>query len=277
MNFTCIAADLDGTLLDKQKRVSSRTVEVLARLAAAGIPFIPATGRPFFAIPQQILQLPGVRYAVSSNGSAVYDAAAQKPVCALHLPAEFVPCLLDAMRDEAVEYECMYAGRPYIAADVYARLLTLQPNAGATQYIRDTRTPLADLESFLRAHAHALEAVELYLDPRRQDAIRAKIEACCPPVYITTSNPARLEISHIESGKHRGIERACALLGADAAGLLAFGDQDNDIEMLTHAALGVAVANAAPGCRAAAGLVCPSNEEDGVAQALIRLFPALFT
>lgn len=272
MKYTCIAADLDGTLLDSGKKVSDRTRRILSSLEKSGISFLPATGRPFFAIGQDVLSLPGVRYAVVSNGVAVYDAAAQKPVYALHLPDAFVPRLLDAMKGEDVAYECMYAGRAYLAADIYARLSKLHPNEAAARYFHDTRTPVEDLESFMRAHAGQLEAVDIRLDPQRRDALRARIEAECPPVYITASEPGRLEISHADSGKHRGIEKACAFLGVDAANLIAFGDNDNDVEMLTHAALGIAVENATPLCKAAAAGVCPSNDEDGVARALAQIF-----
>lgn len=272
MKYTCVAADLDGTLLDSGKKVSDKTKRVLASLAAAGIPFIPATGRPFYAIGNDVLTLPGVRYAVVSNGVAVYDVAAQKPVYALYLPAAFVPSLLEAMKGENVAYECMYAGRAYIAAEVYAQLAQRHPDEAVARYFRNTRTPVEDLETFMRTHAQHLEAVDLRLDPQQQDLLRARIQAECPPVYITASEPGRLEISHTGSGKHRGVEKACAFLGASLAGLVAFGDNDNDTEMLTHAALGIAVANATPLCKAAAGRICLSNEEDGVAQALMQIF-----
>ena len=275
MKYTCIAADLDGTLLDSNKRLSEKTERILGALAAAGIPFIPATGRPVFAIPQQVLALPGVRYAVVSNGVAVYDVAARKPVYAKYLPADFVPQLLEVMDGEDVEYECMYAGRAYIASAVYNKLEQLHPNPAAAQYFHDTRTPLENLEAFMRAHAQALEAVDLRLNPCRRELLRAKIESACPPVYITASEPGRLEISCAGSGKHRGVEKACTLLGVSTAGLVTFGDNDNDLEMLLHAALGVAVENATPACRDAAGRICPSNDEDGVAQALAALFADL--
>ena len=61
--------------------------------------------------------------------------------------------------------------------------------------------------------------------------------------YAATSNGVSVN-EIIESGKHRGMERCCKILGISPKECIAFGDASNDMEMLKAAGLGIAVANA---------------------------------
>ena len=63
-------------------------------------------------------------------------------------------------------------------------------------------------------------------------------------------------------------------LSVDLSEVVAFGDGDNDSEMLACAGIGIAVANATEKCREAADFVTDRYDRDGVAKALKRLFPA---
>ena len=67
------------------------------------------------------------------------------------------------------------------------------------------------------------------------------------------------------------LARLCQQQGIDAADVVAFGDMPNDLPMILWAGTSFAVANAHPDVVAAADHVCPSNDEDGVAQMLERL------
>jgi len=71
--------------------------------------------------------------------------------------------------------------------------------------------------------------------------------------------------------KAAGLARWCTELGIPATAAWAFGDMPNDLPMLLWAGTGVAVANAHPDVLAAADVVCPANDDDGVAQVLEML------
>lgn len=79
-----------------------------------------------------------------------------------------------------------------------------------------------------------------------------------------------LEIVGGSSGKWPALREVAEQAGVASDEILAVGDDRNDIEMLTEAGLGVAMANAAPAVREAADAVVPSNEEDGLAEAIER-------
>lgn len=82
-----------------------------------------------------------------------------------------------------------------------------------------------------------------------------------------------LEISAVGVSKASGLATVAASLGVTAQDVVAFGDMPNDVPMLAWAGHAVAVANAHPEVLAIADEVCASNDDDGVAQVLERLFP----
>ena len=67
------ALDLDGTLLSHENTSTPRTRQAIAEAAARGVVVLPATGRALANLPPLVAQLPGVRYAITSNGAAVWD------------------------------------------------------------------------------------------------------------------------------------------------------------------------------------------------------------
>ena len=73
-----IALDMDGTLLDSQKKLSERNRRALAACAARGIQIVPATGRAVHGIYPEIKAMPGVRYAIATNGGVVADLSEEK-------------------------------------------------------------------------------------------------------------------------------------------------------------------------------------------------------
>ena len=73
-----ISLDLDGTLLNSKKTISERNVEALQACAEKGIEIVPTTGRTVDGIPESIKQLPGVHYAITTNGAVIADLANNK-------------------------------------------------------------------------------------------------------------------------------------------------------------------------------------------------------
>ena len=72
-NIRLLALDLDGTLLNEEKHITPRTLAALERAREQGVLLVPVTGRPAQGLPQAVLDLPGLRYAVTSNGATIRD------------------------------------------------------------------------------------------------------------------------------------------------------------------------------------------------------------
>jgi hypothetical protein len=89
---------------------------------------------------------------------------------------------------------------------------------------------------------------------------------------VTMSGPGTVELQPCGVTKATGLALAAAHLGLTDTTTIAFGDMPNDIPMFDWATHGVAMANAHPELKAVADEVTLSNEEDGIAVVLERLF-----
>lgn len=254
-----VALDLDGTLLTDDKRVTPRTRRALGRLSDRGVVVVLCTGRP----PRSALGLArdlGLTHPfICYNGAVVVD------------PASAAMSVYHVL-DEGV------------ARDALGRLRAAHPEV------------LVGLETargwFLDPALHDLRVSEARLGPEPPDGVgpveaflrhgpiklfarhaALGAEALSRPldglaVGRTWSNPHLLEVQHPDANKRRAVARMCDGLGIAREDVAAFGDQHNDTQLLAWAGVGVAVANASPEALAAADLVAPSNEQDGVAAVL---------
>jgi hydroxymethylpyrimidine pyrophosphatase-like HAD family hydrolase len=84
-------------------------------------------------------------------------------------------------------------------------------------------------------------------------------------LFVTRSLPHYVEVGGLEGTKSRALEFLCARWGIDPGRVIAFGDADNDIDMLRFAGRGVAVGGMTREVREAADEVVPNVDEDGVA------------
>ena len=80
-----------------------------------------------------------------------------------------------------------------------------------------------------------------------------------------------LEIAHRNCGKHHAVRFLADYLHLNPEQIAAFGDGDNDADMLAYAGCGIAMANASPACLAAADHVTLDHRRDGVAHGIYNI------
>ena len=108
----------------------------------------------------------------------------------------------------------------------------------------------------------------MYREPRQMDEARARLEAefqFCGQ-SLPTQSWRNTELINRDFDKGRGVARICQYLGIDLQDAAAFGDGPNDMEMIQTVGAGIAMGNACPELKAAAKLVCPPVEENGLAE-----------
>ncbi len=256
-----VASDLDGTLVRRDGSVSPRTVQVLRRVEEAGVPFVMVTGRPprWMATISEETGHRGL--AVCANGALVYDLHREEVVSRSLLTAEVAGEVAAALR-EALPELAFAVERGDERFGHEERYVPSMQHPGA-------RT--GELEQLLDGGVVKLLARHPGMGP---DALLAAArEAVGDRATLTHSSvDGLLEISAAGVTKASGLAALAGDLGVEAADVIAFGDMPNDLPMLAWAGRSVAVGNAHPEVREAAGEVTASVEEDGVAQVLERWF-----
>ena len=245
-----IALDLDGTLLDSQKRLSDVNRAALAAAAERGALVVPTTGRFFGMMPEAVRDLPFVRYAITINGAQVYD------------------------RGYDVIYDCYRSNWGWMSEAFKAKAEDYATDEHYLRMIREFRRPVPELKAHLAATAADGDVQKIMLFTRRDapegyaSQIAAAVAARFPEVKVTNSTWNNLEINIRTAHKGRALARFAEYLGLSLANCISFGDGANDLTMVEAAGVGVAMANACPEVLAAADYVTTSNDEDGVAAAL---------
>ncbi len=153
----------------------------------------------------------------------------------------------------------------YVGDELYVAEVT--PEARAYADFQDLAIhAVGDLLEWLEEPPTKLVAVG---EPRVMDALEVELkERFDGRLYISKSLPHFLELAAPGVTKGAGLAVAAGLLGVPLERVVAFGDGENDIELLQAAGYGVAVANAHERVLEAADLVCPRDTEEGVAQVI---------
>lgn len=267
-----IALDLDETLLDPQSRLPAENRRALYCAAERGCILVAASGRAFDTLPEEIRDFPGMTYAICGNGAEIRRLPQGDILRRLTLSERAVEQVLAISLGENLTYEAFLQGKAYGQADYIQNPARYLTDDQTVRYVQATRIPVPDIADFLREQAGSLESLALVVgDLETKSRMMAALHAL-PEFYVTTSVPRLVEISHPEGGKHRGLQYLCESLGIPREATLAFGNGDNDAEMLSWAGVGVAVGNGSPACLRAADYVTDAFDRMGVARALHGLY-----
>lgn len=264
-----IALDLDGTALDENSHLPERTKKILEQAAEAGIHLIVASGRAYSSLPAEVMEVRGLTYAITSNGAATYDPESGERSFSCPMEEDKVEELLRELEEEpGTAIEVFWEGDPYAGRRFLDNPVHYGAPDRAVAYLQRTRTPVEDIFAFVRRHKKDLDALDIICEgPLDKAEWIAKLEKI-GGFYVTSSTPYRLEISNQNSGKGAALREAAARLGVSMDEVIAFGNAENDVDMLQSAGLGVAVANSPESVKSQADRVAPANTEEGVAQVL---------
>ena len=270
-NIKLVASDLDGTLLNKNKEITPRLYHALEKLDALGIYFVPSTGRPFGTVPKAIKELPFLKYVITSNGAAIYDAAEQKNIIENFLTPEAVDAVIKIAKELPVITEYFIEGKAYIAKDIYDDLAPFNLTESHVTYIKNSRTPVEDFWNEMKRNNTVLENINLVfadMELRKETWDRLKALGLASVTAATTKN---IEITSLFATKAKALEKLCEVLGFTRENVLAMGDGDNDMPMIQFAGIGVAMANGEDHIKGAADIIADDCDDFGAAKILEQI------
>lgn len=254
-----VATDLDGTIVCSDGSVTPRTVSALRACEAAGIPVVIVTGRPPRWLGDVVAATGLSAVAVAANGAVLYDSGRQQIVRAWTISQPTVAEVVDRLHTEL--------------DDVQVALETTTGFVRTPGYL----STFADVEAMPRVAvdelvAGARDVIKILIRAKGggDELLQAAQELVADLVEATHSNASDnlLELGPLGVSKAATLEHLVAERGIDASGVIAFGDQPNDIPMLRWAGVGVAMADGHPAAIAAADEIALPCAEDGVAKVL---------
>lgn len=262
-----VVSDMDGTLLDLEgRRVSARNAAALTRAAQAGARVVIATGRPVVWL-GPVIDAGFTGTAVCMNGAVTYDIAAGEIITSAPLLPSSMQALVEALAERAQ--------------------FTLAVERLGTS-MHDFWAESSYSHPWVIGDYQALDRIDLLAQPAGKLLIRgitdsytlaaaarasAELAGVADQLSVTYStDDGLIEIAAAGVNKGYALARLASQWGIDRADAVAFGDMPNDLEMLTWAGHGVAMANAHPEVTAVASEIAPHHGDDGVAAVLERWF-----
>lgn len=275
-----IAFDLDGTVLNEHKRILPETKYILEKAAREGIEIVPATGRPFIGMIEEINHLQGVNYILTSNGAGVYEKESGECIYEQCMPLkDFLP-LLERLEKLEVMADSFVRGQGHMNENKKYLISNMVGSEEIKDYIRTSRLCVPSQSEYLRKKGFDVEKLTINFslaeDGSRIDYDKAwAIVRDYPEFCAVSGGMNNIEVTGKGVSKASGL---CALgkkLGIPMEEMMVFGDSGNDLAMIKAAGIGVAMSNGEKEVLEAADFITKSNEENGIAYAISKYLPHL--
>jgi len=275
MNLKAIILDIDGTLMNSQRKISERTKNALLEAQNRGIKLILASGRPIRGMLDVMHELEMDKHhglVVAYNGASVMDCESKEIVFNKAMTAEEAQSVLNHVKNFEVipmvaKDDTMYVNNVYKGMLTYKnnQINIIEYESRGGNYLLCEKSDLAEFVDF------PLNKILLAGDP---EYLKTN--------HIRISEPFIGKLSSMFTAAFyyeftaQGIDKANALnevlvpMGIKPEDTISFGDGQNDLSIINFAGIGVAMGNAVDELKKAADEITLSNDEDGIAHVLER-------
>ncbi|MEG2774883.1 MAG: Cof-type HAD-IIB family hydrolase [Acetivibrio sp.] len=273
MKIKMIGLDLDGTVLNQEKKMGIRTRQAVEEAIKRGVMVLPATGRPLSGIPDEIFKIHGIQYALCANGAVIHDLKKQKKIHEVVMDYKEIMEIIERLKKIDVMADVFIDGRGYVETENLAYHIQFETSAPLREYILKTRTTVENLSVFLKERQQNIQKMTINFRREEDGSLYGKegvekILSEYKELAVVSGMATNLEVTNARATKGNGLLILGELFGIKKEEIMACGDSGNDREMLKAVGLGVAMENSTNEVLEIADYITKSNEEDGVAHAI---------
>ncbi len=266
MEYRLLALDMDGTVLNSEKKITPRTAAAMREAMARGKEVFFATGRCPTEVRGDLKDFPEMNYVLCLSGALVLDLHRGETLANVTIPRELVEKIL-SVADGLDAMVTLYAGddvfvehkrkgnMEYFGCQCFAKLY--DDCAVWVENIRDVLNIHGDCVHKANIFCHSPEEWK-----KADEGLRDL------PLNYASGIPNNYEISPCGVDKGVGLQKLCQATGIPIQQVIAVGDEGNDVAMIKAAGLGVAMGNAPEWIKEQADWVTADCDHDGVAQVI---------
>lgn len=244
--------DIDGTLIPHgQERFPKSTLKALRLLKDKGIKVFIATGRPVTTIGNALSQFYFDGY-LALNGQ--YCNVEGHIVRDCYIPKDDIEKVLPYLINRQIS--CVFAEKDY----VYVNLISNQYK----EFHRGKEEFMNKVDDVKRVQNHKTYQLIIFIDENQETELFHHLPNCKSARW----HPMFADIIPVNGGKDKGMDAIIDYLNITLEEVIAFGDGGNDIAMLKHAGIGVAMGNASEKVKKAADYITTKDSENGIYHAL---------
>ena len=262
VTIAAVLADVDGTLVTKDKVLTPRAIEAIERLHERGALFAITSGRPPRGMRMLVhpLEMRGPMAAFNGGIIAQPDMTI---VDEQAVPDECTPAVIDTIRAHGL-YVWIYRAAEWYVTDPHAP--HAQREASTVQF-QPTVVPSYDglLDRVVKIVGVSDDHDQV---ARCEAAVQEQFGA---HVSASRSQPHYVDVTHPTANKGAVVERMSHYYQIPLGQIATLGDQPNDVLMFQRSGLSIAMGNASEEVQSAATCVTASNEDEGFAKAVEEL------
>ena len=263
MKYKLIAADLDGTLMGEDAIISPKVRDAVRRAMEKGVKFTIATGRAFSSTCLFAQELGVNAPLICYQGGLIKDHLSGQVIHEQSLPLPLAQEVIRFTQQRGLHLNVyMDDGR------AYAERVT--PEASYyTSIAKEAVCTVGDMLAFL--DRDPMKFIIVLSDDGATELLIAELGVLFAGQMSFVRSYSRL-VEGIPLGvsKGRALAHLADHLGFSLEETIGIGDNDNDLELVEWAGLGVAMGNASPALEAAADYIAPPVDNDGVAEVIER-------
>lgn len=268
MKYKLICMDMDGTLLNSKKEISERSIRAIEKAHDLGIKVVIATGRIFVSA-EYYGDIIGVKAPIiASNGAYVREKDKNEAIYEEGLGEENYKLILE-MLDKYDIVPHFYTDCTIYTGKLVHSSLSYN-NANKNMPInRQVKIRIIDnWDKFISSERPNFLKV-MVVDDDGEKINRAKEEfKKLNKFQVVSSLKNSFEIMSKSTSKGKALSRLCDYYEISKEEVIAIGDNENDISMITYAGLGVAMGNGEEEVKNIADYITDTNDEDGVAKVI---------
>lgn len=257
-----IFSDIDGTLLNDQHEVSSRTKTAVKECLSKGILFVPVSARMPEAIkPITCSFLPEIPI-ISYNGAFVQDKTGY-PISSSPMPFDVALSICSTVEEQFNDIVWnIYSGAEWISQDRDNKWVKREEEI----------VSVTSIQMALETISHSLTIHKLLLMGEPGSIVKAErlFKENYSDLSIAQSYPYYLEIMASGITKGKAVTELATSYGVELGDTIAFGDNFNDLDMLQTVGKGYVMGNAPTDLKSLIGNVTTDNNHDGIAEVLER-------
>jgi len=277
MAYRLVALDIDGTLLNTQRKVTERTRKAIDSAREIGVVVSLVTGRRFASARLLAMELGLDSALISHNGALTKNATTLEIIDYHPLNAGTVRELIKIGHEQDADF--ILCEDPIGLGRVVVENRSVERNQRLASYL-----------SYVNEYGLAVEVIDNMAEREITDLIQVmytgtvqKMEDLSSLIQTTIGDNAKrqwttyrdsdmtiLDLLNPKCSKAHGVAALAESLHISNGEVMAIGDNYNDVEMLQMAGLGVVMANAEQGLKTMGFTETTSNDEDGVAEAIER-------
>ena len=275
MEIKAIAMDVDGTLTNDRKEIIPKTREVLLKAQKQGILLILASGRPTTGLVEmgKVLEMDKNNgLFISYNGSKVVNFQTGEELFNEPLKLEDAKAVLEHMKKFEIKPMIDKGDYMYVN-DVYNCMIRFrgEPFNVIKYESRGGNYKLCEIDDLAAFVDYPLNKILTAGEPEYlQEHYIEMMEPFKDKLNCMFTGPFYFEFTAKDIDKAKALDTVLKPLDITADEVIAFGDGHNDISIIKYAGIGVAMENAVADLKEAADEITLSNEQDGIAESLLK-------